>query len=329
MIDADNGEWNMNLINANFVEPDVSVICRIPISNSAEDIWAWQPEKHGHFTVKSAYRVLLSKSRQTYQPGSSINQEKVWKVKNFWWRICHDFIPCRAVLKRRHVEEIDFCESCGQPETSMHAIFCCTWARSFWDEIKILTGIKIPKLHPQSWTLDLVDGTKVSQADACVICCGAWAIWTERNTRRHGEAGRTIAQSVKWVTDTVMDLVMAGKENLVKAPKVKAKWSPPENGVIKVNVDASFDENTNQGSSGLVIRDSFGNLLRAQALWYEFAASSMAMEAEAIRDGVRMALERGFHRVVVESNAQAIIKLWEQKILIMLRLLVSFMRLKS
>ena len=215
------------------------------------------------------------------------------------------------MLKRRHVEEIDFCESCGQPETSMHAIFHCTWARSFWDEIKILTGIKIPKLHPQSWTLDLVDGTKVSQADACVICCGAWAIWTERNTRRHGEAGRTIAQSVKWVTDTVMDLVMAGKENLVKAPKVKAKWSPPENGVIKVNVDASFDENTNQGSSGLVIRDSFGNLLRAQALWYEFAASSMAMEAEAIRDGVQVALERGFRRVVVESDAQAIIKLWE------------------
>lgn len=78
-----------------------------------------------------------------------------------------------------------------------------------------------------------------------------------------------------------------------------------------MNVDASFDENTNQGSSGLVISDSFGTLLRAQALWYEFAASSMAMEAEAIRDGVRMALERDFRRVVVESDAQAIIKLWE------------------
>lgn len=143
LIDADNGEWNMNLINANFVEPDVSVICRIPISNSAEDIWAWQPEKHGHFTVKSAYRVLVSKSRQTYQPGSSINQEKVWKkmwklevppkVKNFWWRIIHDFIPCRAVLKRRHMERIDFCDTCGQQETTMHAIFDCTWARIFWE----------------------------------------------------------------------------------------------------------------------------------------------------------------------------------------------------
>ena len=35
------------------------------------------------------------------------------------------------------------------------------------------------------------------------------------------------------------------------------------------------------------------------------------MEAEAIRDGVQVALEKGFRRVVVESDAQAIIKLWE------------------
>lgn len=35
------------------------------------------------------------------------------------------------------------------------------------------------------------------------------------------------------------------------------------------------------------------------------------MEAEAIRDGVRMAIERGFSRVEVETDAQAIVKLWE------------------
>lgn len=35
------------------------------------------------------------------------------------------------------------------------------------------------------------------------------------------------------------------------------------------------------------------------------------MEVEAIRDGVRMATERGFHKVVVETDAQAIVKLRE------------------
>lgn len=320
LIDADNGEWNMNLINANFVEPDVSVICRIPISNSAEDIWAWQPEKHGHFTVKSAYRVLVSKSRQTYQPGSSINQEKVWKkmwklevppkVKNFWWRIIHDFIPCRAVLKRRHMERIDFCDTCGQQETTMHAIFDCTWARIFWEQVKSLTGIKIPDLHPHSWMFDVVDGTKIPQSEACIILSGAWAIWTERNARKHGESGRCIMQSVRWVIDSVMDSTSAGKVSKPKQSK-QIKWNPPDEGVMKINVDASFDDVSCQGSTGLVIRDREGALLHAQTLWYNFAASSQSMEAEAIRDGVRMAIERGFSKVEVETDAQAIVKLWE------------------
>lgn len=54
---------------------------------------------------------------------------------------------------------------------------------------------------------------------------------------------------------------------------------------MKVNVDASFDDGSNQGSIGLVICDSVGTLLCAQALWYDFAASPQSMEAEAIQDG--------------------------------------------
>jgi hypothetical protein len=43
-----------------------------------------------------------------------------------------------------------------------------------------------------------------------------------------------------------------------------------------------------------VIRDSHGTLLRAQAVWYEHAASARAMEAYAIMDGVRLAADRGY-----------------------------------
>lgn len=208
------------------------------------------------------------------------------------------------------MELIDFCENCGQQETTSHSIFHCTWAKLFWEQVKILTGIKVPELHPNSWFFDLVDGTKVTQMDACVILCGAWAIWTERNARKHGEAGRSIMQSVKWAIDSVMDLANAGKVRKPKEPR-KVKWEPLKEGVMKLNVDASFDEGSNQGSTGRVIRDMMGMLIRAQALWYDFAASPRSMEAEAIRDGVRMATERRIHKVVAETDAQAIVKLWE------------------
>lgn len=64
LIDADNGEWNINVINMHFVEPNVSAICGIiPIRNSAEDIQGWQSEKHDNFTIRCAYRELVSKNR--------------------------------------------------------------------------------------------------------------------------------------------------------------------------------------------------------------------------------------------------------------------------
>ena len=88
-------------------------------------------------------------------------------------------------------------------------------------------------------------------------------------------------QSVRWVIDSVMNLTSAGIVSKPKQSK-QIKWNPPDEGVMKINVDASFDDVSCQGSTGLVIRDREGALLRAQALWYNFATSSRSMEAEAI-----------------------------------------------
>lgn len=58
----------------------------------------------------------------------------------------------------------------------MHATFDCTWATLFWEQLKALTGIEVPDLHPHTCVLDLVDGTRIPQVEACVILCGEWAI---------------------------------------------------------------------------------------------------------------------------------------------------------
>jgi stage V sporulation protein SpoVS len=53
-----------------------------------------------------------------------------------------------------------------------------------------------------------------------------------------------------------------------------------------------------------VVCDSMGALNRAQALWYENAASLLIMEALAIRDGIRLAIECGFQNVEIETDAR-------------------------
>ena len=75
---------------------------------------------------------------------------------------------------------------CGaDAESAKHALLECEWALLFWNEVRSLTGIKIPNLHPQSWASDLIDGSFLSEKDSCMVLCGMWAIWKARNDRRH------------------------------------------------------------------------------------------------------------------------------------------------
>ena len=155
--------------------------------------------------------------------------------------------------------------------------------------------------------MDLIDGSSLNDAEVCMIICGCWSIWNERNSRRHGEGGRSVTSSIRWVMQTCLDLAQAGRDKNKKMSKIKVRWKPPDQGAIKINTDAGFDQNTMSGSTGLVVRDSRGDLLRAQAIWYNHAANARIMEAIAIRDGAKFALERGYTRVIIESDVEEVV----------------------
>lgn len=93
-------------------------------------------------------------------------------------------------MKERHVEKISCCEDCGGEETIPHVLFECNWAHMFWKEVKKLTSVKVPELRSDSWPVDLVAGKMAPEREVAIILCGSWAVWTERNNRRHGEGSR-------------------------------------------------------------------------------------------------------------------------------------------
>lgn len=47
----------------------------------------------------------------------------------------------------------------------------CTMAKLFWANTKMLTGVKIPKLHPETWARDLLAAV-CPRREAAVIICG-------------------------------------------------------------------------------------------------------------------------------------------------------------
>ena len=70
----------------------------------------------------------------------------------------HDYIPSRANLHRRHIDQLSTCDTCRAcEETTFHALTECTYARQFWIRLRELSGVKLPNLIPNSWTMELLE----------------------------------------------------------------------------------------------------------------------------------------------------------------------------
>jgi hypothetical protein len=141
------GEWNTEIIKTCFLPIDADAILRQPIGRNSQDFWAWNSEKTGVYSVRSAYKLLYNKKfgwNQNLAPGSSSVGlwKMLWKlqvppkVRVFWWRVANDFLPARQVLFKKHIEPVAFCEDCGDPEESIrHVLVDCSIARIFWHQV--------------------------------------------------------------------------------------------------------------------------------------------------------------------------------------------------
>jgi len=144
--------WDEQLVRRSFVEPEAAEILKIkPGMSLVSDVKAWAFEKHGQYSVRSAYRLLkveqaamaMAATGETGASGERQHWQTVWKldvppkVRVFWWRVLHNSLPSKFELKRRHVAKESFCEYCGDPEETLyHVAIQCPLARRFWAEVK-------------------------------------------------------------------------------------------------------------------------------------------------------------------------------------------------
>lgn len=118
------GAWNVGLTKQIFFDVDANAILSTPIKGFGDDVWAWEPERHGLYTVRSAYRKLYDAQNHQMDGGAaSSSVEKTWKriwdlcvppkVRVFWGRVVNGYLPTKGVLHRRHIEPIPDCDICG------------------------------------------------------------------------------------------------------------------------------------------------------------------------------------------------------------------------
>jgi hypothetical protein len=157
-----------------------------------------------------------------------------------------------------------------------------------------MTGIKLPRLCPTTWTDDLLSDAWCREGERIVILCGMRSLWNSRNDNCHGKQPIGHVQAIDRVLDACYFLMTArSSSSRERAPVLVETWCAPPENVHKVNCDRDFLEDSKSGSTGAVLRRrSDGSFQRASSRWLATVASPLTAEAEACREGLQLAWQR-------------------------------------
>ena len=89
--------------------------------------------------------------------------------------------------------------------------------------------------------------------------------------------------------------------------QAKERWKPPDDGWLKVNVDAAFSEHSGEAGIGVAIRNHLGKIMLSAWKKVFNAGSTEEVEALACREGLLLAAEWTSEPIILESDCLAVI----------------------
>lgn len=143
-------------------------------------LWALAANKK--YTTKSLYRAL------SFRGVSQVNNE-MWlapcpvKIKHFLWLALKDRIQSAEQLKKKGWDGSEFCQLCGEVETTNHILFNCDMARLAWCICRDALGwSSIPRNFDEFFLLCNCCADDVSSnLLMSLLAAVCWNLWLTRN----------------------------------------------------------------------------------------------------------------------------------------------------
>lgn len=136
------------------------------------------------------------------------------------------------------------------------------------------------------------------------ISVTCWYLWWIRRRRTREEQ----VPSLYRCKISILAITANAAKATTQRPNTTAKWSKPDPRQVKLNVDASFHVDSNEGSAGVVLRDYQGSFIAASTVFIPHVASPAMAEARAMREGLSLANRLGCNNVLAESDSLEVIQ---------------------
>lgn len=86
-------------------------------------------------------------------------------------------------------------------------------------------------------------------------------------------------------------------------------WVRPPGGFIKINVDGAWSKDSREGGYRVVARDERGKFVAATMGKISGFSSASVVEAAAFWEGIKLGSQLGMEAVIIEGDAQAVVKM--------------------
>lgn len=308
-------KWNVDLVKSRFLEVDATTILAVPIPQSAgSDRVGWTHSVDGHYDVKSRYKLWYKNNISSNTVFQSEGWNKIWrlniphKIRVFLWRLCWNNVPVRNRLRHKGVDVSILCPMCDNDvEHLLHVFFDCQFAAQCWSYAGLSYDMSLVE-SASEWLMQKIDeGVPNETSKIVMVLCG---IWCWRNKKVWEDKLGSPSLAIDWSSKIITDWrkVMKYKAKRCNKPGLSIqeeehKWRPPEEGYVKVNVDAAVQQASQTCSMGMVIRDHQSNFVEGRTMKVLEQGSVFALEALGVCEALKWSASKGFQKVIIETDS--------------------------
>ncbi|KAJ1379830.1 Ribonuclease H-like superfamily [Sesbania bispinosa] len=320
---SDSGSWKEDVLRSVLLSDAAEFVLNIPppAALDPDDSISWSLTTDGPFSLASAYNYLSS------TPSCPIGRvyNRLWKWKGperlrlLIWRILANSLLTNLARVRRNLDTNAFYPVChNQVESNIHALRDCSTAKFIWTQVSrndLFPYFFSSNLHDWifvnlSWT-----GLNNGRTDwPITFVVTLDVLWRHMNELIFSQKSYSDNESIQEILHRSTFVAIALKIKRVTSVKDSSPrpsaigWYPPQEGWLKINCDGSVLAHQNLAACGGIVRNWRG----APICCYMAKLGSVSIlfaKLWAILHGLKVAMLKSQHFVVIESDSKSAINL--------------------